>query len=131
MRRAEVEEILGREHPRLTVLPDTFADGMSQIHGFKDAPNVLKKQPCFFNKKIRSLEQKTLGHRTLDRTFTIEQRGKQCTVCRAAAWQDMNGYLALVHGNRCVHDDVNTAYIVNIGKCNFGRSRLENSYCAV
>jgi len=31
------------------VLPDTFGYGLCQIHGFKCAPNVLKKQPCFFN----------------------------------------------------------------------------------
>jgi hypothetical protein len=41
----------------LTVLPDAFVDGLCQIHGFKDAPNVLKKQPCFFNKKIRLFKQ--------------------------------------------------------------------------
>ena len=50
-----------------------------------------------------------MGHRILDRTFTM----------RSAA---------LVHGNRFVHDDVNTAYIVNIGKCNFWRSRLAHRY---
>jgi transposase-like protein len=31
------------------VLPDAFGYGLCQIHGFKCAPNVLKKQPCFFN----------------------------------------------------------------------------------
>ena len=49
VRRAEIKKILGREHPRLPVLPDTSGDGLCQIHGFKCAPNMLKKQPCFFN----------------------------------------------------------------------------------
>jgi hypothetical protein len=31
------------------VLPNAFVYGLCQIHGFKCAPNVLKKQPCFFN----------------------------------------------------------------------------------
>ena len=34
---------------RLAVLPDTSGYGLCQIHGFKCAPSVLKKQPCFFN----------------------------------------------------------------------------------
>jgi len=53
----------------LPALPDAFVDGVRQIHGFKDVPNVLKKQPCFFNKKIRVL----MARRTLDRAFNIEQ----------------------------------------------------------
>jgi len=56
VRRAKIEKILGREHPRLAVLPDALIYGLRQIHGYNDALNMLKKQPCIFNRPLAAFE---------------------------------------------------------------------------
>jgi hypothetical protein len=57
------------------VLPDASGYGLCQIHGFKCAPNVLKKQPCFFN-SLNGIKGLIMAVTLMDRIWAASVRAQ-------------------------------------------------------